>query len=109
MTPGRPRRKAQPVVRTSRGRSNNRPQVPFAYKLVVNQWLLTFFGVIRFDFEYSATFGQAVKGNKALGDRMRKIFCSIIHTAISTEMVLAKTIKSSTSIRERKQNIWNSI
>jgi len=25
----------------TRGRANNRPQVPFAYKLVLNQWLLS--------------------------------------------------------------------
>ena len=29
----------------ARGRSNNRPQVPFAYKLVLNQWLLSLFNV----------------------------------------------------------------
>jgi hypothetical protein len=31
------------------GRSNNRPQVPFAYKLVLNQWLLSLFNVKRFE------------------------------------------------------------
>ena len=30
-------------------RANNRPQVPFAYKLVVNQWLLSLFKVNRFE------------------------------------------------------------
>ncbi len=33
--------------RTRRG--NNRPQVPFAYKLVLNQWLLSLFNVKRFE------------------------------------------------------------
>ena len=30
-------------------RANNRPQVPFAYKLVLNQWLLSLFNVKRFE------------------------------------------------------------
>lgn len=34
---------------TPRGRVNNRPQVPFAYKLVLNQWLLSLFNVKRFE------------------------------------------------------------
>jgi hypothetical protein len=32
-----------------RGRANNRPQVPFAYKLVLNQWLLSLFNLKRFE------------------------------------------------------------
>jgi hypothetical protein len=32
-----------------RGRANNRPQVPFAYKLVLNQWILSLFNVGRFE------------------------------------------------------------
>ena len=32
-----------------RGRANNQPQVPFAYKLVLNQWLLSLFNVKRFE------------------------------------------------------------
>ena len=32
-----------------RNRANNRPQVPFAYKLVLNQWLLSLFNVKRFE------------------------------------------------------------
>ena len=32
-----------------RGRPNNRPQVPFAYKLVLNQWMLSLFNVKRFE------------------------------------------------------------
>jgi hypothetical protein len=34
---------------TSRGRTNHRPQVRFAQKLVLNQWLLSLFNVQRFD------------------------------------------------------------
>jgi hypothetical protein len=34
---------------TPRSRANNRPQVPFAYKLVLNQWLLSLFNVKRFE------------------------------------------------------------
>ena len=30
-------------------RANNRPQVPFAHKLVLNQWVLSLFGVKRFE------------------------------------------------------------
>jgi hypothetical protein len=33
----------------ARRRANNRPQVPFAYKLVLNQWLLSLFNVKRFE------------------------------------------------------------
>lgn len=33
----------------ARRRPNNRPQVPFAYKLVLNQWLLSLFNVKRFE------------------------------------------------------------
>jgi Type III restriction enzyme, res subunit len=33
---------------TPRGRSNSKPQVPFAYKLVLNQWLLSLFNVTHF-------------------------------------------------------------
>ena len=32
-----------------RGGTNNRPQVPFASKLILNQWLLSLFGVKRFE------------------------------------------------------------
>ena len=32
-----------------RRRANNRPQVPFPYKLVLNQWLLSLFNVDRFE------------------------------------------------------------
>lgn len=38
---------ATPVA--PRGRANNRPQIPFAYKLVLNQWLLSLFNVKRFE------------------------------------------------------------
>jgi hypothetical protein len=45
---------AQRSIRTSAAvsrvrRPNNRPQVPFAYKLVLNQWLLSLFNVKRFE------------------------------------------------------------
>jgi len=53
MPRGRPRKSAAgataaaPAARGSR--PNNRPQVPFAYKLVLNQWLLSLFNVKRFE------------------------------------------------------------
>jgi hypothetical protein len=34
---------------TPRRRANGRPQIPFAYKLVLNQWLLSLFNVHRFE------------------------------------------------------------
>jgi hypothetical protein len=34
---------------TTRRRTNNRPQVPFSYKLALNQWLLSLFNVKRFE------------------------------------------------------------
>jgi len=54
MTRGRPRKNAtggaSPAAPAApRGRANNRPQVPFAYKLVLNQWLLSLFNVKRFE------------------------------------------------------------
>ena len=53
MARGRPRRNAgDPVTAapaTQRGRANSRPQVPFAHKLVLNQWLLSLFNVKRFE------------------------------------------------------------
>lgn len=33
----------------ARRRANNRPQLPFAYKLVLNQWILSLFNVKRFE------------------------------------------------------------
>lgn len=53
MPRGRPRANAAaapaaaPAAR--RGRANNRPQIPFAHKLVLNQWLLSLFNVKRFE------------------------------------------------------------
>jgi hypothetical protein len=47
MPRGRPRKNAAGEAAAAhvatRGRANNRPQVPFAYKLVLNQWLLLLF------------------------------------------------------------------
>jgi hypothetical protein len=41
---------AAPAAPAPRGRrANNRPQLPFAYKLVLNQWLLGLFGIERFE------------------------------------------------------------
>ena len=50
MARGRPKKNtaaASPAA--PRRRANNRPQVPFAYKLVLNQWLLSLFNVKRFE------------------------------------------------------------
>ncbi|MBS1816541.1 MAG: DEAD/DEAH box helicase family protein [Acidobacteria bacterium] len=46
-----PRRRTAntPARAVPRRRSANRPQVPFVYKLVLNQWLLSLFNVKRFD------------------------------------------------------------
>jgi hypothetical protein len=49
MPRGRPRKTASAAPAASRGRTNNRPQVPFADKLVLNQWLMSLFNVKRFD------------------------------------------------------------
>ena len=56
MPRGRPRQTA-PTANTAasnipapaRGRGNNKPQVPFPFKLVLNQWLLGLFGVDRLE------------------------------------------------------------
>jgi hypothetical protein len=49
MPRGRPRNTATPAPAATRRRANNRPQVPFAYKLVLNQWLLSLFNVKGFE------------------------------------------------------------
>jgi hypothetical protein len=53
MARGRPRKNAEvgsPVALAApRVRASNRPQVPFDYKLVLNQWLLSLFNVKRFE------------------------------------------------------------
>ena len=50
MPRGRPRQTADAAAPAARGRrANHRPQVPFAYKLVLNQWLLSLFNVKRFE------------------------------------------------------------
>ena len=49
MPRGRPRKAAAAAPSVSGRRADNRPQVPFAYKLVLNQWLLSLFNVQRFE------------------------------------------------------------
>jgi len=49
MPRGRPRNTAAAAPVAPRSRANNRPQVPFACKLVLNQWLLSLFNVKRFE------------------------------------------------------------
>src|ERR1700677_2860678 len=52
MPRGRPRKTATPALDAPAAlhrRTNNRPQIPFPYKLVLNQWLLSLFGVKRFE------------------------------------------------------------
>jgi Type III restriction enzyme, res subunit len=53
MPRGRPHKNAAAASSAApaapRGRVNNRPHVPFAYKLVLNQWLLSLFNVKRFE------------------------------------------------------------
>ncbi|HDQ04099.1 MAG TPA: DEAD/DEAH box helicase [Deltaproteobacteria bacterium] len=47
---------------TRRRRVNNRPQVPFAYKLVLNQWLLSLFNVRRFEELAAILRNEALEG-----------------------------------------------
>jgi hypothetical protein len=55
MPRGRPRKNAPATTDApaapapARGRANNKPQVPFPFKLVLNQWLLDLFGVERLE------------------------------------------------------------
>src|SRR5947208_16423803 len=49
MPRGRPRNTAAGAPAVARRRANNRPVVPFAYKLVLHQWLLSLFNVKRFE------------------------------------------------------------
>ena len=49
MPRGRPRNTTAGAPAVARRRANNRPQVPFAYKLVLHQWLLSLFNVKRFE------------------------------------------------------------
>jgi hypothetical protein len=49
MPRGRPRNTTAAVPAAPRSRANNRPQVPFAHKLVLNQWLLSLFNAKRFE------------------------------------------------------------
>lgn len=54
MAKGRPKKTAAAVgspaaSAATRGRANSRPQVPFAFKLVLNQWLLSLFRVERLE------------------------------------------------------------
>jgi len=54
MPRGRPRKNATDAAiagapTAPRGRANNRPQVPFAHKLVLNQWMLSLFNAKRFE------------------------------------------------------------
>ena len=48
MARGRPRKTAAARSSAPRGR-RAKPQVPFTYKLVLNQWLLSLFNVKRFE------------------------------------------------------------
>ena len=49
MPRGRSRNTAAAVPATPRRHANSRPQVPFVFKLVLNQWLLSLFNVKRFE------------------------------------------------------------
>jgi hypothetical protein len=52
MPRGRPRKTATPALDAPAAphrRTNNRPQIPFPYKLVLNQWLLSLFNAKRFE------------------------------------------------------------
>jgi hypothetical protein len=59
----------------ARRRANNRPQVPFVYKLVLHQWLLSLFNVKRFEDLAEHLRNEALEGldeNKALTDLYTK-------------------------------------
>ena len=43
-------------------RASNRPQVPFPYKLVLNQWLLSLFNVKRFEDLAEHLHSEALEG-----------------------------------------------
>jgi hypothetical protein len=49
MPRGRPRNTTAGAPAVARRRANSRPQVPFVYKLVLHQWLLSLFNVKRFE------------------------------------------------------------
>ncbi len=49
MPRARPRNTTAGAPAVARRRANNRPQVPFVYKLVLHQWLLSLFNVKRFE------------------------------------------------------------
>jgi hypothetical protein len=49
MPRARPRNTTAGAPAVARRHANNRPQVPFAYKLVLHQWLLSLFNVKRFE------------------------------------------------------------
>jgi hypothetical protein len=49
MPRARPRNTTAGAPAVARRHANNRPQVPFAYKLVLHQWLLSLFNVQRFE------------------------------------------------------------
>jgi hypothetical protein len=49
MPRGRPRNTAAAASAVRRRRTGSRPHVPFVYKLVLNQWLLSLFNVNRFE------------------------------------------------------------
>ena len=67
MPRGRPKNSAAGGTATAappapRGRANNRPQVPFPFKLVLNQWLLSLFNVRRFEELAEHLRNQALEG-----------------------------------------------
>src|SRR4051812_7961821 len=65
MPRGSPRGNAVPPhapAAQPRSRSNSRPQLPFAYKLVLNQWALSLFNVMRFEELADSLRNEALEG-----------------------------------------------
>ena len=60
-----------------------------------------------FSFEYSATFGQAIKGNQNLTNLYAKTRCTTIRIATFMPMVSARTIKSSISTELHNRTTWS--
>lgn len=64
MPRGRPKKNSteEAPAASPRGRANNRAQVPFAYKLILNQWMLSLFNAKRFEDLAEVLRNEALEG-----------------------------------------------
>ena len=69
MPRARPRNTTAGAPAVARRRANNRPQVPFAYKLMLHQWLLSLFNVKRFE-DFQETLGIS---RSLLSERLNRL------------------------------------